>query len=258
MSISSQSIPQKNTVYPQVLVVGMSRTGTASMKQAMELLFGKPAYHMSVVLGKPEHLQFWSDLAFGVISPEEADWEWIFRGYSATTDLPSAYYFESIAKAFPEAKVILTLRDELEWVESYCRLIQAIGRFKRIKFLPPLNRFWPFAEKLNQLIFGPELISDQGIDRSLALKAYRKHNDRVRQIIPQERLLEYNVSQGWDPLCAFLEMASPEIPFPYRNAGSMGPTKILANAVGRLSFWPVILVFGGLLLLALIGSKLIF
>ena len=248
----SQPVSQKKNIYPRVLVVGMSRTGTDSMKRAMEIIYGEPAYHMSVVLNKPQHLQFWSNLAFGLVRPEEADWQQVFQGFVATTDMPSAYYFEHIAKTFPEAKVILTLRDEQEWVESYSRLMQAVLRFRFIRFLPPLNRFWPFGEQMNRAIFGEKSIDDNGINRSMLLTAYRNHNSRVRQIIPAKKLLEFNVRQGWKPLCSFLEVETPATAFPHRNAGGMGPTKILANAVGHLSIFPVILMLSGLLLIAVI------
>ena len=252
MSNLSQPVFLKKNIYPRVLVVGMSRTGTDSMKRAMEIIYGEPAYHMSVVLNRPQHLQFWSNIAFGSVKPKEADWQQVLQGFVATTDMPCAYYFEHIAKTFPEAKVILTLRDEQEWIESHCRLVQATWRFRFIRFLPPLNRFWPFAEQLNRLIFGEESIDNNGINRSIVLTAYRNHNERVRQIIPAEKLLEFNVQKGWEPLCEFLGVQIPSTPFPHRNAGGMGPTKILANALGRLSLFPVILMLSGLLLIAFI------
>ena len=252
----SRPVSQEKNIYPQVIVAGMSRTGTDSMKRAMEILYGKPAYHMSVVLNKPQHLQFWSNLAFDLVKPEEADWQQLFRGYIATTDMPSVYYFEQIEKAFPEAKVILTLRDEQEWVESYCRLIQATLRFRFIRFLPPLNRFWPFAEQLNRLTFGEKAVENDQINRSIVLKAYRDHNERVRQNIPREKLLEFNVREGWKPLCSFLGVQVPSTPFPHSNIGGIGPTKILANAMSRLSLFPIILILSGLLSIAVILSLL--
>ena len=177
----------------------------------------------------------------------------MLQGFVATTDLPCAYYFEDLAKTFPEAKVILTLRDEQEWVESYSRLMQVTLRFRFIRFLPPLKRFWPFGEQMNRLIFGEEsIIDDNGINRSILLTGYRNHNERVRQIIPASRLLEFNVREGWKPLCEFLGVQTPSTPFPHRNAGGIGSTKILANAVSRLSLLPVILILSVLLLIAVI------
>ena len=241
---------QKQMIYPQVLVVGMSRTGTDSMKQALELLYDRPSYHMSVVLNQPGHFKFWSDLAFGCVSPETADWQNIFRGYAATTDLPSAHYFDYLVRAFPDAKVVLSLRDEQEWLASYLRLMKAIHRFRLVRFLPPLNRLWPFGTQMSKLIFGENYIDEQGFNHAALLEGYRKHNDRVRQIVPAERLLEFNVGQGWDPLCKFLDVEIPSVPFPHSNAGVGGPTRIVADALTRLSFLPILLIVGGLLLIA--------
>lgn len=249
MPASSQAAASTATIYPKVLVVGMSRTGTESIKQAMELLYNGPAYHMSVVLNKTQDLKFWSDLAFGVVTPDNVDWQQILTGYIATTDLPCAHYFEPLAKAFPDAKVVLSVRDEQTWIDSYCRLSQAVYRFRFIRFLPPLNRFWPFVTQLNQLVFGEKSVDENGINRSVVLAAYRQHNEQVRQLIPAERLLEFNVEQGWQPLCEFLDIDVPKTPFPHSNAGRTGPTKILANAVGNLSLGPVVRISGGLLLI---------
>jgi hypothetical protein len=207
----------------------------------MEILYGAPAYHMSVVLNNPKHFQFWTDLAFDVMAPEKADWQQLFRGFAATTDLPSAHYFEHIAAAFPEAKVVLTVRDEQEWFESYRRLMKAIHSFRLIRFLPPLNRLWPYGQRMNQVIFGDDAINENGLNRSAFVTAYRNHNNRVRQSIPADKLLEFDVREGWEPLCQFLDKDVPSVPFPHRNAGSEGPTKILASAVRRLSMRVIVL-----------------
>lgn len=257
MTSSSYTDSKNNNIYPKVLVVGMSRTGTDSMKRALELLYGGPAYHMSVVLNKPKHLKFWSALAFGQIKPNEADWPEIFRGFVATTDLPTAYYFEEIAQKFPQAKVILTLREEEEWADSYSRLIKAIKSFELIRFLPPLNRFWPFGQQLNKLIFEKAIVDENGINRQVIIDAYRRHNNKVRKIIPADNLLEFNVKQGWKPLCSFLELEEPDFPFPHRNAGAEGPTKILANATTRLSAFLGILILGLILITGLFVTRLL-
>lgn len=240
------------TVYPKVLVVGMSRTGTSSMKKALEIIYSAPVYHMSVILNKPQHLKFWSDLAFGRFSPQSVDWKQFFRGYVAVTDLPSAYFFQSISKDFPDAKIILSLRDEQEWVNSYCRLMESGQRFRLFKFLPPLNRLWPFAEQMTRLVFGKLIVSEDGIDRSAILAGYLKHNENVRSFFAQENILEFDVRQGWEPLCKFLNTEIPAASFPFQNAGAEGPAKLIANAVSRFSLVPISLVIGGLLLLVLL------
>jgi hypothetical protein len=94
---------------------------------------------------------------------------------------------------------------------------------------------------MNQLIFGDDAINENGLNRSAFVTAYRNHNNRVRQIIPADLLLEFDVREGWEPLCQFLDKDVPSVPFPHRNAGSEGPTKILVSAIRRLSMRVIVL-----------------
>jgi len=213
--------------YPQVIVAGMSRTGTESIKRALEILYsnGAPAYHMTEVLNRPKHLEIWSDLAFGRRQVAQIDWKQLLDGYIATTDLPCAFYFKELAEAFPDAKIVLTVREESEWFESYCRLIVAVQRFRFLRFLPPLNRFWSYGDKLQQIIFGDNAFDESKPVREVMIDGYRRHNERVRQSIAPNRLLEFNVQQGWEPLCEFLDFDSIckfsiENPVDYGERGS--------------------------------------
>ena len=170
--------------------------------------------------------------------------------------MPSAYYFDYLMKAFPDAKIVLTLRDEQEWLASYLRLMQAVRSFRFVRFLPPLNRLWPFGMQMSKVIFGENYIDNQGFNQLALLEGYRKHNARVRQLVPAERLLEFNVQQGWEPLCKFLDVEVPSASFPHRNSGVGGPTKIIANALTRLSSLPVLLAVVGLLLIIVLLRSL--
>jgi hypothetical protein len=232
--------------YPQVIVAGMPRTGTESIKQALEILYGKGAraYHMTEVLNRPKHLEIWSDLAFGRRQVDQFDWKQLLDGYIATTDLPCAFYFKELAEAFPDAKVVLTVREESEWFESYCRLVVATHRFRFLRFLPPLNQFWPYVGKLNQIVFGDNALDESGPVREVVIDSYRRHNERVRQLIAPDRLLEFNVRQRWKPLCEFLDLDIPQFDFPHSNAGTSGPSKIISKAVLHLSLGRVLAAVG--------------
>lgn len=232
--------------YPQVIVAGMPRTGTESIKRALEILYGNGAraYHMTEVLNRPKHLEIWSDLAFGRRQVDQLDWKQLLDGYIATTDMPCAYYFKELTEAFPDAKVVLTLREESKWFESYCRLLAAIHRFRFLRFLPPLNRYWPYGTKLQQIIFGDNAFDESGPVREVVIDAYRRHNERVRKSIAPNRLLEFNVQQGWKPLCEFLELDVPQSDFPHLNAGKSGPSKIIAKAVSQLSLSRILIAVG--------------
>lgn len=240
--------------YPQVIVAGMPRTGTESIKRALEILYanGARAYHMTEVLNRPKHLEVWSDLAFGRRQLDQIDWSQLLQGYIATTDMPCALYFKEIADAFPDAKIVLSLRDESEWFESYYRLLVSSYRFRFLRFLPPLNRFWPYGVKLHQIIFGDSAFSESGPVREVVIAAYRQHNERVRQTIAPERLLEYNVRQGWEPLCTFLDFDVPQSDFPHLNAGTSGPSRIITKAIQRLSLQHVLITAGVVLAFSII------
>lgn len=239
--------------YPKVIVAGMPRTGTESIKRALEMLYGNQAraYHMSEVLNRPQHLQVWSNLAFERICPEQVDWRELLAGYVATTDMPCALYFEALATAFPDAKIVLSLRDEAEWFDSYSRLLIAGYQFRFLRFLPPLNRFWPYSVKLHEILFG-DAFSEQGPVRERVIEGYRRHNQRVRETIEPERLLEYRVEQGWQPLCGFLELEEPPAPFPHLNAGIAGPRRIIMRSVQRLSLPRLLAIVAGLAILLLL------
>lgn len=240
---TSERPARKNIVFnPEVFVVGMSRTGTSSIKKALEIIYGGEVYHMSEVISKPSHMKFWSDLIFKQVSPRAVNWRKFFEGYIAITDMPSAYYVEEILRTFPNIKIVLSIRDEDEWLQSYSRLMKAANWFRFFRFLPPLNRLWPFSEQLHKLLFGDEAITKEGIQKDAILAGYREHNRKVLAVVPKDRLLEFNVKEGWSPLCSFLMVEAPGTPFPHRNAGSQGPAKIIASAVGRLSLMPMILV----------------
>ena len=230
----------------------MPRTGTESIKQALQILYGNHSrvYHMSEVLNRPRHLDVWADLAFGQIQPEQVCWEDLLGGYVGTTDMPCALYFKEISAAFPDAKIVLSLREESEWFESYYRLLAASYQFRFLRFLPPLNRFWPYGVRLHEIIFG-DAFTELGPVRDLVIDGYRRHNERVRAAVPPEQLLEYRVEQGWQPLCDFLGFDVPQAPFPHLNAGMKGPRRIIGRAVQRLSL-PWLLAVGIPLLLLLI------
>jgi len=253
--LSQKDQLRTDTIYPKVLVVGMSRTGTLSMKRALEILYGGKAYHMSEVINKPKHLEFWAGLVSGVIKPDSVNWHKFFEGYVAITDMPSAYYFEAITQAFPQIKVILTYRDEKDWLGSYTRLMRAALLFSPIRFLPPLNRLWPFSEQLHRLLFGETAIGQDGINPIEILEGYRKHNERVRSAFQDKELLEFNAKEGWLPLCNFIEVEVPLTSFPHRNSGGAGPAKIIGSAVGRLSLLPTFFI--GLLVIVSVGIVLL-
>ena len=188
-----------------VVGAGFGRTGTATLQLALDQLGFGPCYHMYEVFKNPTLAPgYWEAAADG----EAMDWEKVFEGYASTVDWPSATFYEALANAYPDAKVILTERD----AEAWWRSTQAtIFNWDAPGAQIPEN-FLRMVQKVVGALF------DQKIhDHDTVVGVYKRHNARVREVIPPERLLVYEVAQGWEPLCAFLGVPVPDTPMPKVN-----------------------------------------
>ncbi|HZS89059.1 MAG TPA: sulfotransferase [Chloroflexota bacterium] len=190
----------------QVIGAGFGRTGTMSLKAALEQLGFNPCYHMVEVFSHPDHIALWRAIGEG----QPADWEGLFRGYQAAVDLPASEFYEQLMQAYPEAKVVLTVRDPAQWYESASSTIFRVGRDER-PFDPPPG----FMEMVGAIMrrFCPEGVDD----RAAAIAAFERHNRQVQERVPPERLLVYEVRDGWEPLCRFLGVDVPGASFPRLN-----------------------------------------
>jgi hypothetical protein len=185
-----------------VIGAGFGRTGTLSLKLALEQLGFGPCYHMIEVFKDPAAPGYWERAADG----ELVDWPKVFAGYNATVDWPGATFYRELATAYPEAKVILTVRDPEAWFASTQATI-----FNR-SFDDPTDPFQRMVRKVIGRLFDQRLR-----DKAKTIEVFERHNAAVRQMIPPERLLVYEVAQGWGPLCAFLGVAEPATPMPRTN-----------------------------------------
>lgn len=187
----------------KVIGAGYGRTGTMSLKLALEQLGLGPCYHMVEVFKNPQAAQWWLDAAEG-----RPDWQKIFAGYNSTVDWPNATFYAELAAAYPQAKVILTERDPQAWFASTQATI-----FSR-DFPEDTTDTWQrMALKVICDLFDRRMH-----DKDHVISVYKAHNARVREVIPPERLLVYEVSQGWAPLCGFLGVAVPDGPMPKVNS----------------------------------------
>lgn len=187
----------------KVIGAGYGRTGTLSLKLALEQLGFGPCYHMVEVFKNPEAPGWWIEAADG-----HPDWEKIFAGYSSTVDWPNATFYRELAEAYPDAKVILTERDPEEWFASTQATI----------FSPKLPRDPASVHfQMIQKVIG-RLFAGRFDDHDTLVEVFKRHNATVREVIPPERLLVYEVAQGWKPLCDFLGVPVPEGPMPKANA----------------------------------------
>ena len=202
----------------KVIGAGFGRTGTSSLKQALEELGFGPCYHMTEVFSHPEHVSVWEAAAEG----KPHDWEAVFHDYQSAVDWPAAAFYEQLMERYPNAHVILTVRDPERWYESVLNTIYAISK---LTTSPPLSWLLALVAPHQQRIGAvTSRLAWDGVfgsrfeDRHHALAVFNQYNQEVQNHVPPERLLVYDVKQGWDPLCAFLGVAVPAgKPFPRLN-----------------------------------------
>jgi hypothetical protein len=200
---------------------GLGRTGTASTKLALERLGVGRCYHMGEVISQPARMAGWVDAAAG-----KPDWEAIFEGYGACVDYPAASFWRELADYYPDAKVLLNVRSAESWFESVNETILNPGWIEEASGTPPYDF-------LNATIY--RTMDGRMADRDYMLEHFDRHVAQVRETIPAERLLVFEVKQGWEPLCAFLGVPVPEEPFPRVN--SREETKAFLAALRSSRDW---------------------
>lgn len=203
----------------KVIGAGFGRTGTTSLKAALEELGFGPAYHMTEVFTRPEHVGFWEAASRG----EPVDWSGFLSGYGVAVDWPACAFYQELMEAFPDAKVILTLRDPDRWYESTRATIYGLRGISSGPLKPALALAGLFAPgvagmvRLADEIVWKNTFDDRFEDRRHATETFKRHNDEVRRRVPPERLLVLDVREGWAPLCDFFDVEAPDRPFPHLN-----------------------------------------
>ena len=193
----------------EIIGAGFGRTGTNSLKLALEQLGFGPCHHMFEILENPALLPGWEAAANG----EAVDWHQVFNGYRSQVDWPGARYWRELAATFPDAKVILTVREPQGWFDSVQATIwpvmEARGRHENAH----MNALAEMAYRTIVVpIFGGRLN-----ERDHAIRVFEAHIAEVQATIPADRLLTFDVAEGWQPLCDFLGVDVPDTPFPKTN-----------------------------------------
>jgi hypothetical protein len=191
----------------KVIGAGFGRTGTLSLKVALEQLGFGPCYHMVEVFPKPEAPAQWIAALDGA-----PDWEAIFAGYGCTVDWPAAHFWRDLMDYYPDAKIILSVRDTESWFAS----TQATIFSPRLvsgdaAAIPP-----HILEMLTRIALAD--VGGSPADHDACIAAFERHNAEVTKTVPADRLLVFESSQGWAPLCHFLNVAVPDAPYPRANS----------------------------------------
>jgi|SRR5579875_509531 hypothetical protein len=196
----------------RVVGAGLARTGTTSLKLALERLLGRACYHMADVYAHPEHIRVWHD----AIGGRPPDWTTFLAGYRAAVDLPASAFWRELAAANPGALLVLSVRDHAEqWWDSWSSTIVAAAAAR-----PAPGSLAAEYQAMAADMLATRLGAADPSDKTAMMAAYERHNAAVRACAPAGRPLEWRAADGWAPLAARLGVPVPGEPFPQANTRS--------------------------------------
>ena len=209
----------------QIIGAGFGRTGTSSLKMALEQLGFAPCYHMLEVTARPEHCALWLAADRG----ERVAWKTILGGYSAAVDWPACVFWRELLAEYPAARVILTVRDPAAWYASFRDTILVSA-----ESLPPVSS--PAIHALYDIskhIILQRTFRGAAGDERRAIEALEVHNAQVMGAVEPQRLLVYDVAAGWEPLCGFLGLPIPAERFPHVNPRTEFSAELRTRTAGE-------------------------
>jgi hypothetical protein len=203
----------------RVVGAGLGRTGTTSLKSALEELLGGPCYHMSEVQERPADPDVWANAYRGQLPA----WDAFFADYAASVDWPAAPFWRELSEAFPDALILLSVRDpESWWTSASTTIFPALATY----FAPDApDDGWTGMGRGMMTSFTPDWQEE-----SAAKKAFLSYNDQVRATAPPDRLLEWRPGDGWGPICSALGLTVPDHPFPHMNTGEQTRAELGSDA----------------------------
>ena len=188
----------------QIVGAGVGRTGTHSLKIALEQLLGGTCHHMMEIFNRPDQVAGFT----AAIDGEPVDWSALLSDFTAMVDFPGSLFWREIAAANPDAPILLSTRDAKGWYKSASNTI-----FLAFDHMPPELAPWMAAVRRGL----HDRFSDEFDNEDVMIAAYERHNAEVRAEVPAERLIDWTPSDGWGPICTGLNLPVPDEPFPVTN-----------------------------------------
>lgn len=198
----------------KVIGSGFGRTGTLSMKAALEQLGFGTCYHMDEVVFNKEHTEAWYNIAQG----KSVDWHHLFRDYESAVDFPASILYKEILAAYPEAKVVHTVRDPEKWYNSTMETIyQSAGTKVIPRWVQRMVKMLGQWVTMSDTLIWNGLFEGEFENRQRAIEIFNERTEEVKRTVPADQLLIFSVKEGWEPLCQFLGVPVPDTPFPHVN-----------------------------------------
>ena len=220
----------------RLIGAGMPRTGTLTQKEALEILGFAPCYHWVNILADLDEVAVWQRAMDG-----EPVWDEVFATAQATVDWPGGHFWRPLMDVYPDAKVLLSVREPESWERSFRETIWDMGHGDNLLHLlssarthvdPAWKRYVALVERM---FWSPDGCFAQGHETpELLIEGFERHNEEVKRTVPPERLLVWQVSEGWEPLCEFLEVEVPAEPLPHVNDRETFLGRVIDGALGAL------------------------
>lgn len=220
----------------KLIGAGLPRTATLTQRAALEMLGFDPCYHMQNVFADMSEVARWRDVLDGKL-----DATTILEGYPAMVDWPGSYYYRELMQSYPDAKVLLSVRDGMSWARSMQQTIW--GLFYDDTLIrhvsdarTKVDPVWAtYIEMMKEMWRRTELLDGEATTLEFMAKAMERFNDEAREAVPAERLLEWSPADGWGPLCEFLDVPVPDEPVPHINDSTQFVEQIVRFSVQVLS-----------------------
>jgi hypothetical protein len=226
----------------KVIGAGLPRTATTTQMLALDILGFGPCYHMRNLMADLDQTALWHRAVHGEGEPI---WDQVFDGFASTTDWPSAFFYRELIDVYPDAKVILSVRDAGSWERSMRDTVWAIyhsdnllHHMSRARYLvDPQWRAW--VDLMTEMMWvGPHApFTGSYSDREQLIAGYHRWNQEVQATVPAERLIVWDPAEGWEPLCEFLEVDVPSEPLPEVNDTQGFKDMIVSGTLGALQDW---------------------
>jgi hypothetical protein len=223
----------------KLIGAGIPRTGTLTQKMALEMLGLGPTYHMVDVLADLDQAPLWERALGG-----ENVWSEIFDGFHSTVDWPGGYFYKELIDVYPEAKVLLSVREGEAWERSMRETVWAVRNGESlIRLLSSaqgyVNPQWAgFLKMIDGLLWqGNGTFASGHAEPQQLIDTMNAHTEEVKSTVPSDRLLVWSVKEGWGPLCEFLELPVPEEEFPHINDRTEFLNRIIDGSLVALTEW---------------------